>query len=67
MEPQWMTELKQTEIFDYLDGLRSNGLTNRFKMYSLLMEEFDIVKPVAMRWIGKWSRSHGIDHIHNTF
>ena len=45
-----------TDIYTYLDNLRTSGVTNMFGAGRFLMDKFQMDKETANRWLNRWMR-----------
>ena len=50
-------KLTQDEVFEYLNELRTSGVTNMWGSPAYVEREFGITWDEASEWVGKWMDS----------
>jgi hypothetical protein len=50
-------EVTREEVYEYLNDLRESGETNMFGATPYLMQEFDMSKSEAKKWLKEWMLS----------
>ena len=57
-QTDWQYDEMRDDVFEYLEVLRESGETNMFGAHKYVMDEFDINKSMAIKFISTWMETY---------